>query len=211
MRPLDKGAVPEVLELKGATWREEYLAALAADIDPPHRWNHRDIRDALILETSERCAYCEGPVLAVSFGDIEHMRPRKHFPELVVDWSNLTLACQRCNNEKRQKWDDELPFVNPYEDRIEEHIVFVGAFVWGASPRGIHTIREFGLDSLAKTEARQAQIDSIMTFFQLWSTAMPQLQGVYGQELRQMAVNGAYSAAALAALKSANFPLTNAG
>ena len=207
MRGLSKQPTPPILLRKGDAWRDEYAAALSAGTPPPHRWRHEQIRSALTEETSGRCAYCEGPMIAVSFGDIEHMRPRALFPELVVEWSNLTLSCARCNNEKTDKWENDLPFINPYVDRVEDHIIFVGAIAWGVSERGIFTIDQLGLNSLAKVQARDAQVKNVMRLFQLWATSDSRVRGAFADQLRQSALSEGYTASATSALRVAGFPL----
>ena len=56
------------------------------------------------------CAYCERkcepqtPSGNPFREEIEHFRPRRRFPELAFDWSNLVYACRRCNQSKADSW-----------------------------------------------------------------------------------------------------------
>ncbi len=41
------------------------------------------------------CAYCEQNEAS----DIEHVFPKKHYPEKTFDWENYLLACRHCNTD----------------------------------------------------------------------------------------------------------------
>src|SRR5690606_27961160 len=97
-------------------------------------------------ETNGKCVYCEARMLAVSFGDIEHIRPKSLFPNQVVAWENLTLACSRCNGHKSSKFDEDLQFINPYVDDPAEFLFFLGPVVYEHNDRGMYTIRELNLN-----------------------------------------------------------------
>lgn len=128
-------------------------------------WRHSDIKEALIAETYSKCAYCEAMFMAVSYGDIEHILPKSIFPELVVDWANLTLVCSRCNNEKGAKYEEEVKFVNPYVDRIEDHLLYLGSIAHPVSDRGLYTVRELDLNSPSRVEARDRELNSLESLF----------------------------------------------
>ena len=50
----------------------------------------------------------------------DHFRPRRLFPELIYDWSNLVYACQSCNSVKGGMWpsneEDADSYIDPCED-----------------------------------------------------------------------------------------------
>jgi uncharacterized protein (TIGR02646 family) len=59
---------------------------------------YNDARGHLIERLGEYCSYCERKInhsLAV-----EHIMPKKLFPELELDWTNLLLSCGNCNSVK---------------------------------------------------------------------------------------------------------------
>jgi hypothetical protein len=124
-------------------------------------WAHDEIRERLSEETHNRCAYCEGAFLPVSYGNIEHILPKSRFPRKVVDWANLTLVCVRCNTNKGDKYDPDLLFLNPYQDHAEDHLVFVGSIVRPKTARGMHTIDELQLNDVARYEARERVLQII--------------------------------------------------
>jgi hypothetical protein len=68
------------------------------------------VKNALRRAQHEKCAFCESHLTHVSYGDVEHLRPkaavvqndgdaleRPGYYWLAYEWSNLFLACQLCN------------------------------------------------------------------------------------------------------------------
>ena len=95
------------------------LRAAHTQWDDLDRANRRCIRDAMLQDFGPVCAYCQQPCQSPTrYGEssndatIDHFRPRKHFPDLWLDWLNLVYACSRCNNQsKGDSWpgyDDAL-------------------------------------------------------------------------------------------------------
>jgi hypothetical protein len=124
------------------------------------KYRHRDILKALLSETSEKCAYCESHIVAVSFPHIEHIKPKSMDDELVFKWENLTIACEKCNNQKRDFWDEDNGIVNPYTEDPEEFIYAAGWFIlpWSSTIRGQITISKLDLDRGGLVEARRDSI-----------------------------------------------------
>ena len=50
------------------------------------RYNHAEIKSALIAETHGKCAYCESKIRHVSYGDIEHVMPKVNDPTRWFEW-----------------------------------------------------------------------------------------------------------------------------
>lgn len=61
------------------------------------------------------CGYCERPCSRQSgkldANEVEHFRPRVHFPELTFTWENLIYVCRRCNLAK----GDQFPGITPLD------------------------------------------------------------------------------------------------
>lgn len=167
MRAITKLAPPLSLVTNATAWTSQYISS-GGSSSP---WQHAEIKAALVSETKEKCAYCEARFLAVSFGDIEHILPKSKFPELVVDWDNLTLACSRCNQHKGSKHDPQLPFVNPYRDRVEDHLLFLGPIAYSTSDRGFYTINELNLNDANRIEARDRELKSLESLLRRFEAA----------------------------------------
>ena len=70
------------------------------------RW--RDFHDDLKQIFGGICGYCE----EICKGEVDHLRPKTRFPQLVYEWSNWILACHDCNHAKGNKWP-EGGYVDP--------------------------------------------------------------------------------------------------
>ena len=54
-------------------------------------------KNQLKKESFGKCAYCEAPTDSVSFGDVEHFRPKSSYWWLAYCIDNYTYSCQICN------------------------------------------------------------------------------------------------------------------
>jgi uncharacterized protein (TIGR02646 family) len=73
------------------------------------------VKHALIRAQHDKCCFCESKIRHVSFGDVEHFRPKAacrssaDAPErkpgyywLAYEWSNLYFACEQCNRRHKR-------------------------------------------------------------------------------------------------------------
>jgi uncharacterized protein (TIGR02646 family) len=120
-------------------------------------------KDALRKSASGKCMYCEGKIEHVSYFHVEHINPKKKFPELEFEWNNLGFSCQVCNTNKGDKYDEQTPFINPYNENPEEHLVFLDHIVFPkhGSKRGKYTIDEIDLNRANLIERRKDKKDGI--------------------------------------------------
>jgi hypothetical protein len=126
---LKKGPMPDILKKKSKEWTKVVVDKLSAGVEPTKsekgRYNHQDVKDAIIEETHGKCAYCESKILHVAYGDIEHVVPKKTEPKLWFDWNNLTLACDICNTNK----DTHDNLVDPYDVNPETRFMALGVAI----------------------------------------------------------------------------------
>ena len=117
--------VPAVLATRGRAARKKHEAAVLAD-PPAYRsgakklsvsssiYGHLDVKAALKVAQSGKCAFCEARVDHVAHGDVEHFRPKKGYRQtasdslglpgyywLAYEWSNLLFSCQICNQRHK--------------------------------------------------------------------------------------------------------------
>ncbi|MEI6140658.1 MAG: HNH endonuclease [Mariniphaga sp.] len=59
------------------------------------------------------CVYCEQNEAT----DIEHIFPKRLYPEKAFDWDNYVLACGKCNSHHKQ---DKFRIFNPLNSATEE-------------------------------------------------------------------------------------------
>lgn len=163
MIKLTKGAQPAILAEKGAEWLSALTTKLAAGQEPSTyekgRYRHADIKSALIAETHGKCAYCEAKLLHIAFGDVEHIAPKSRDVNLTFVWTNLTLACDKCNTFKSKS---EF-IVDPYTEDPEELFNFIGPMILGVpnSEKAVNTEKVLQLNRGELVERRIARIQTV--------------------------------------------------
>jgi len=167
-------------------------------------YRHPANKDALRDASFDKCMYCESKVSHTYFGDVEHIRPKDQFPELEFNWENLGFVCAKCNNAKLNRWHNETPFINPYEEDPNLHLAAVGAFILHrtGSERGEVTCRDVALNRTQLIERRMERIDAIHVLVdKVNRTVDAELRAALGAELdREVQDDSPYSFAAKAAL-----------
>jgi uncharacterized protein (TIGR02646 family) len=120
-------------------------------------------KTALRESTSGKCMYCESKVEHISYAHIEHIKPKKKFPKLEFDWNNLGFSCQVCNTNKGIQYDENTPFINPYNEDPQDHIIFLGFFIFPkhGSERGEYTIKEIDLNRAGLIDKRKDRIEKL--------------------------------------------------
>lgn len=123
----------------------KYAARIHKRTGKPFRYRrYRSFKKSLIAEFGLQCVYCRSPLI-LGWRDsaaVEHYLPRKDFPHLETEYSNLFLSCSRCNSLKGSYWskDERRRVLNPCDDRMSEHLKFLGAEVGGLTSSGrFHT------------------------------------------------------------------------
>ena len=134
MIKLEKGVEPAVLARNAVQWTSVVIARLNAGEAPTKaeksRYNHTDIKQALLKETRRKCAYCESKFRHIAYGDIEHVVPKSGDPTKWFSWQNLTVACDICNTNKSNAPVDGDSFIDPYGVDPEEHFWQMGSMVY---------------------------------------------------------------------------------
>ncbi|WP_225744455.1 HNH endonuclease [Marinilactibacillus sp. Marseille-P9653] len=80
-----------------------------------NKYNNEEIKAALKEESFGKCMYCDTFVKVITYGHVEHIKPKSSHPHLAYDWENLGWSCQTCNVKKGSK-----EILNPYIDDLEE-------------------------------------------------------------------------------------------
>ena len=175
MIKLDKGPIPQSLIDNGISWTSVWLDHVnnqteISDADKT-RYRHPEIKNSILKETFEKCAYCESKVTHTYPGDIEHILPKRKRPDLFVAWDNLTLGCKICNTKKGDYYNEAEPLLNPYTDDPEEFLKFHGALVFHipGSMIGERTILRLNLSRTALVERRTERINSIKLLIDHWN------------------------------------------
>ncbi|WP_179874392.1 HNH endonuclease [Bacillus sp. AFS002410] len=175
MIKLEKKEKPDKLRENAEQWTKDYLAhflkkdniynriqGLKIPKSIEGRYGHQTIKKVLLEETEEKCAYCESKILHNSPGDIEHIYPKRTRPDLAFEWTNLTLACSKCNTSgKGGYYDPALPLINPYVDDPLNHFYGLRALVLPMPQdlRAIKTHNILKINRLPLYEKRKELLD----------------------------------------------------
>lgn len=186
MRPLTKRAEPICLTTESKKWTNEFAVAISIGAPLPTRWRHRQIVDGLVAETMGKCAYCEGYIPDVAYPHIDHILPKSVRPDLVVEWTNLTLACPACNTSKGDYFDAEVPLVNPYIDNPDDHFTFAGPMLAPmiGDVRARTTVRRLKLQRAALVLSRMKRIEDLHLLVDLWDQEQEPRRSAFALEIR---------------------------
>lgn len=92
-----------------------------------------------------KCAFCESKITHISYGDVEHFRPKGGFKNdekdtlsnvgyywLAYEWTNLLLSCQICNQRYKKNLfplsNKKSRAKNHKEDISKEKLVFINPY-----------------------------------------------------------------------------------
>jgi uncharacterized protein (TIGR02646 family) len=177
MIKLTKTKAPKVLLNNATLWLTELNDALLIDdkkqiAAKKSKYNHQQIKEAVIKETNGKCAYCEANIRAVSHGDIEHVFPKSLDISKTFEWDNLGFACQICNQHKSDKDPYLEKIIDPYTIDPKPYIRFFAAFInANGTSEGIKTISCLKLDRAPLFEQRQNVLKNLIRCIDLINTA----------------------------------------
>ena len=162
MRKLVNAPEPQILKDNRKSWTDDYIENPDSK-SKKFRYRDPKIKAALMAETSGKCIYCESKVGHNTPGDTEHkiassVDKTKHF-----DWENLTIACTECNRRKNAYDDPSLPFLDPYEDEVDQLVIHYGPVAsWApGESRAEATVRTLELHNASRTELMMRKIEKI--------------------------------------------------
>lgn len=116
-----------MLKQKGAREAQKLRAAHAAGrtdfVFDREIYAHTTVKTALVDAQHRKCCFCESKVDHVSFGHVEHFRPKAGTRQksssrlqtpgyfwLAYDWRNLLFSCELCNSRFKRNL---FPLANP--------------------------------------------------------------------------------------------------
>ncbi|MBT2500956.1 HNH endonuclease [Curtobacterium sp. ISL-83] len=159
MIPIERSEEPAILAEIRKSSNGEYQRATKQS-----PWRAAEIVGVLRADAKGKCMYCEAAMDDVSYGAVEHIRPKSKFPSQDMTWGNLGYCCTRCNTNKGSYWSDapEMCLLNPYEDEVDQHLKWAGplATVCNNSSRGENTLRQLKFaerEDLLISRARRIQ------------------------------------------------------
>ena len=75
------------------------------DAKSENKWKSafwKESKTQLLAESKDKCAYCESPTRVISYGDVEHFRPKSIYWWLAYSYLNYLPSCTSCNQEYKK-------------------------------------------------------------------------------------------------------------
>lgn len=216
MIKIEKNDKPKILEDNAKKWTDEYLTALEKQELVPnyikYRYQNSEIKEALEKETHGKCAYCESKFKHIAFGDIEHILPKNKNarPDLYVEWTNLTLACEVCNRiNKKDYYDPSDPIINPIIEEPEQYLIACGPFIYQmpGKRKGELSISILNLNRTELIERRKEKIEILLPLVDKWKKEKNETlkKLLYSQIKREAGADKEFSFVINSYLKQINF------
>jgi HNH endonuclease len=122
----------------------------------------RSLRQRVVAESRNRCAYCH-TLTAITGARlvIDHILPEAAGGQAV--WENLCVACHSCNEFKGAQveaqdplTDERMPLFHPHQQRWREHFCWSedGSKIVGLTPTGRATVAALNMNHPLIVEAR---------------------------------------------------------
>lgn len=79
-------------------------------------YKNDEIKNQLKAIFKGKCGYCDSSMLHITFGDVDHFRPKSVYWWMGCKWYNLILACDRCNRSGKKA---HFPLKNDQPTQLE--------------------------------------------------------------------------------------------
>ena len=152
------------------------------------------------------CVYCtltESESSGATF-NIDHFRPKKLFPKLYSDCSNLRYACPRCNSYKRARWiaqeygcirdcencnnkacKNKIPrFIDGLEEDPEDFLIMNSDNI--IVPKNNSKAGKYTIDSLRLNRAQLVKIRKLRAFIKEWEDEIDGMLHVIDEKQRAL-------------------------
>lgn len=86
-------------------------------------YGHESVKKSLMRAQHSKCCFCESKIDHISYGDVEHFRPKAGWKQsakdrltkpgyywLTYDWANLLFCCELCNQRHKR---NHFPLIHP--------------------------------------------------------------------------------------------------
>lgn len=192
MIKITKQSEPVVLKTNKSNWTSELMRYVHSGAKIPdslqNRYNQPDVKNALKEEAKSKCMYCESSIGHIAFEHIEHYRPKAahKYPQLTFEWTNLGLACPVCNLNKKDEFDENCTFINPYLENPDDSFIALGHFIYHKpnNPRAELTEKLIDLNRPELIERRKERIDTIRVLIDLYAKeSNPTLKKILEKEI----------------------------
>jgi uncharacterized protein (TIGR02646 family) len=174
MRRVSRPDIPESLKKRSVKWTNMLLDEInktgnynKVEKRFKNKYKQKDITESLKKMYKNYCCYCEGFIdPAITYGRIEHLKPKSLFHNLHFSWENLHLCCEVCNRIKADKWDNQNPIIDPSFDDPDLHLYYSSNIVVNITSRGDITINHIELNRKELKDARGRIFSKIFDLIQ---------------------------------------------
>jgi uncharacterized protein (TIGR02646 family) len=172
MKRIDKGEEPAGF----SGWKAKASSDWRPTWDGLSNPQKDELKRSLLLEQGHICCYC-GIRIALVDSHIEHIKPRRKYGELALDYSNMLASCegstedgaskqQHCGHKKSDWFNDALT-VSPLDPQCESLFAYTSAGevrpVAEAHPKAAQeTIRHLALNVSSLVRARKTVLDGVL-------------------------------------------------
>jgi len=108
---------------KTGGYRPEWPRRVFGDFLTSIEW--RTLRLQAFQRYGRRCMCC-GATQKQAMLCVDHVKPRKHYPELALDIDNLQILCEPCNHGKGNSDDPESDFRVEHNLRLHDVVDWLG-------------------------------------------------------------------------------------
>lgn len=122
-------------------------------------------KESIARMSSQKCAYCEGPINAQRAAHVDHFKPKALFPSLAYEWTNYFLGCPGCNGAKGDNWPLRGGYVRPDRGDPTRQFSFSADGTMRAVRKGSaadRTIEDFELDRRWLVNRRRFHIETML-------------------------------------------------
>lgn len=126
---------PEILRSKGKIAQQAFCTIYDWGINTfdfdSNIYAHQTVKEALKTMQHDKCCFCEAKISHISFGDVEHYRPKAGYKQdssepmqkpgyywLAYNWDNLLLCCTLCNQQYKKNL---FPLLEPKKRARNHH------------------------------------------------------------------------------------------
>ena len=139
--------------------------------------NYTKHKPALRVEFDYQCPYChtkEPEIGGSKVFHIDHYKPKKEFPNLISEYSNLIYSCPDCNRYKGSFWPTygdllmrrEIIYLRPPE-QIYKHLDVTEPAWKAKTKKGAWNIEKLHLNSEINIKRRKHRVSVQKTVFRL--------------------------------------------
>ena len=175
MQFIKRSACPQLLADNQSEWTMPWVVFYRIGVEkvPPKlpsvaHWRKPEIRIVLINDFHNNCGFCgesiPTPLLEdteaqnterVGIGDVEHLKPKSKYPELVYEWANYLWSCKPCNFQKKEFFDKNHPFLNPCCEEDCENLEFI-------EDTGRYELKDTVVDDYWKQRLRNTELKTML-------------------------------------------------